>query len=48
MANDFQKWMIEQGYTREFYPFGAWQKNGETVSGYELNQKLNEYKSLKQ
>lgn len=37
MLNDFQKWVINQGYSR---------KNGEIVSGKELSKKLSELKNI--
>ena len=39
MVNDFQKWLMEQGYYRG--DGGAWMKDGLIVSGKELNEKLN-------
>lgn len=45
MGNEFQKWLIEQGYYRE-NGNGAWIKDGLIVSGKELNDKLNEWKML--
>ena len=44
MVNDFQKWLMEQGYYRG--GGGAWMKDGLIVSGKELNEKLNEWKAL--
>lgn len=44
MANDFQKWLMEQGYYRE--NGGVWMKDGLIVSGKKLNEKLNEWKAL--
>ena len=45
MANDFQKWLMQQGYYRE-NGISAWMKDGLIVSGKELNDKLNEWKTL--
>jgi len=45
MANDFQKWLMEQGYYRE-NGGGAWMKDEMIVSGKELNNKLKEWKML--
>ncbi len=41
MANDFQKWLINQGYYRKEGSL-LWLKNGEVVKGRELSKKLNE------
>lgn len=46
MANDFQLWLMEQGYYRDKTSGGAWAKDGNIVSGKELNDKLNEWKLL--
>jgi hypothetical protein len=43
MPNDFQKWLISQGYNRKSTSL-LWMKNGELVSGKKLRQKLNEFK----
>ena len=45
MANDFQKWLISQGYSRKDGNL-EWLKDGEIVSGKELSEKLNEWKAL--
>lgn len=45
MKNDFQKWLMDQGYYRE-NGSGAWMKDGLIVSGKELNDKLNDWKII--
>jgi hypothetical protein len=42
---DFQVWLKEQGYYRQNVN-GAWMLNGVFISGKELSDKLNEYKSI--
>jgi hypothetical protein len=44
--NDFQLWMISQGYYREHQTHGAWFKNGILVTGKELNEKFSEWKNF--
>jgi len=46
MSNDFQLWLIEQGYYREKTSSGPWYKDGFLVTGIELNDKLNEWMNL--
>lgn len=46
MANDFQIWLINQGYTREHETWGAWIKDGEPISGKLLYDKLEEWKKI--
>lgn len=41
-TNDFQKWLIKQGYYRQNGD-GAWMRAGVIVSGKELNDKMNEW-----
>ncbi len=45
MANDFQTWLINQGYTRQHVTWGAWIKDGIVVTGKELFDKLKEFNS---
>lgn len=42
--NDFQKWLIAQGYYRNTSTDRNWAKDGKIVSGKELSDKLNEWK----
>lgn len=44
MANDFQIWLMGQGYYRG--DDLTWMKDGVIVSGKELYDKLNEWKIL--
>jgi len=44
MPNDFQKWLISQGFKREHGTHGAWVKDGVIVSGKLLSDKLEEWK----
>lgn len=43
-GNQFQLWLRMHGYTREDGSSGAWQKDGKTVSGKDLLDKLNEWR----
>lgn len=45
MANDFQKWLISQGYSRKDGCL-EWMKDRQIVGGKELSKKLTEYQSL--
>lgn len=45
MANNFQQWLMSEGYTREHGESGAWLKDGIVVSAKELSDKLEEWKS---
>jgi len=45
MANEFQIWLINQGYNRKDGIL-EWMKGGKIVSGKELSVKLNEWKAL--
>lgn len=42
--NNFQLWLISQGYYRE-NDNGAWMKDNKILSGRELFDLLNEYKN---
>ena len=46
MANDFQKWLMNQGYYRKEGSL-LWWKDDNIVNGAELSKKLNEWKALK-
>lgn len=46
MANDFQIWLMSQGYYRNETTGGAWYKDGNIVTGKELNDKLNDWKLI--
>jgi hypothetical protein len=41
--NEFQKWLIKQGYYRSEKSL-VWKKNDEIVDGAELSKKLDEWK----
>ena len=45
MANDFQKWLMNQGYYRKEGSL-LWWKDDNIVNGAELSKKLNEWKAL--
>ncbi len=45
MPNDFQIWLMSQGYYRKDGDL-EWMKDGVVVSGNELYHKLNEWKKL--
>lgn len=44
-TNDFQKWLMSQGYYRYDSDL-EWLKDGEIVTGKQLLVKLNEFKAL--
>jgi hypothetical protein len=45
MANEFQIWLMKQGYYRNNDSL-VWWKDDKMVDGKELNRKLNQWKSL--
>ena len=45
MSNNFQNWLISQGYSRKDGSL-EWLKDGKIVSGKELSEKLSEFKAL--
>lgn len=46
MANDFQKWLMSQGYYRKKGSL-LWYKDGVIVRGRDLGKKLHEWKELR-
>ena len=46
MANDFQIWLMSQGYSREYETWGAWLKDGELTTGEDIFYKMEEWKKL--
>jgi hypothetical protein len=44
VKEDFQSWLKNQGYTREYETWGAWLKDNEVVNGMEIYNKFEEYK----
>lgn len=46
--NDFQEWLITQGYYRNAETSWCWYKDGTIATGEELSDKLNEWKLINQ
>lgn len=42
----FKEWMYSKGYSKEYGPWGAWWKDDVLVTGKELSDLLDEYKSI--